>query len=145
MGLPYLKVQPEEAIQVLDECIVSGYKIKDQINAEYFQDRSTVNGEKITRWRDQSHAWADDCLKKLANLFVSQKELYEFRDAPVSPLMRVNTNVDWNEIINKHEAWVKRLTEYDRYIRNEFNVKVEVVGRDKIVQYGDNPTVDIKN
>ena len=48
-------------------------------------------------------------------------------------------------IIDHIKARIDRLNEYDRYIRDEFNVKVEVVGRDKIIQQGDNPKVEIKN
>ena len=143
MGLPYIKRPPEEAVQVLDDCIVSGYEVKDKINEEYFNDRTSVDGEKVTKWHKMSTDWANDCLNKLGNVFVSKKELYEFRDAPVSGLVR-RGNMEWNNIINVHEARVKRLTEYDRFIRQEFTINIEVVGRDKITNSGDGK-VEIKN
>lgn len=145
MGLPYLKLQPEEAIRLLDHCIVTGYQVKDEINNEYFNDKSNVTDEKIVLWSEKSKNWANETLQTLAIIFVSLKESYNFRDAPTSPLMRNGTNVKWNGIINQIEARISKLNQYDTDIRTNFNIKVEIVGRDKIVQSGTDGQIEINN
>jgi len=144
MGIPYLKIQPEEAIQELDKCIVEGYQIKDKITQEYHTERAKAD-ERIPEWQRIANDWLNNTIQKLETVFVSQKELYNFRDAHISPLMISNTNIKWNNIINRLQARIDKLNEYDVYIRNQFNVKVEFVGRDKIVQSGDNSKVETKN
>ncbi|OGG19030.1 hypothetical protein A3D78_06700 [Candidatus Gottesmanbacteria bacterium RIFCSPHIGHO2_02_FULL_39_14] len=143
MGIAYIKVPPEEAIKILDECIVEGYQVKDKINQEYYSDKSGAEG-KIGNWQQVSIDWTNNCLKKLGDVFVSLKELFNFRDAR-PPFGATSENVHFIGIIDHIKARIDRLNEYDRYIRDEFNVKVEVVGRDKIIQQGDNPKVEIKN
>jgi len=143
MGLPYLKVQPEEAIQTLDECIVSGYQIKDQITQAYYSDKTQAE-QKIPEWQKMANDWVNDTIQKLGEVFVSQKELYNFRDAG-PPFGATSENVHYVGIVSRLKARVDKLNEYDSYIRNQFNVKVEVVGRDKVVQVGDSAKVEIKN
>lgn len=143
MGIAYIKVTPEEAIKILDECIVEGYQVKDKINQEYYSDKAGVEG-KIGSWQQLSNEWTNNCLKRLGDVFVSLKELYNFRDAR-PPFGATSENVRFIGIIDHIKARIEKLNEYDRYIREEFNVKVEFVGRDKITQQGDNPKVEIKN
>lgn len=143
MGLPYIKIQPEEALQILDNCIVSGYQAKDKITQEYYSDKQKA-AENIARWQKIATDWANDTIQKLGEVFVSQKELYNFRDAE-PPFGATSENVHYVGIVSRLKARVDKLNEYDSYIRNRFNVKVEVVGRDKIVQVGDGAKVEIKN
>ena len=143
MGLPYLKIQPEEAIQTLDGCIVRGYQIKDQITQAYYSDKTQAE-QKIPEWQKMANDWANDTIQKLGGVFVSQKELYNFRDAE-PPFGATSENVRYVGIVSHLKARVDKLNEYDSYIRNQFNVRVEVVGRDKIVQVGDGAKVEIKN
>jgi hypothetical protein len=151
MGLPYLKLFPEEAIKTLEECIVLGYQVRDQIIQQY---NSLTGAENPTLLQPANHhimgyqkladEWGNSTLQKLDNIFVSQRELYNFRDAQ-APTGATSANVHWFEIIHKLKARIDKLNEYDRYIRDEFNVKIEYIGRDKIVQNGDKGTVEIKN
>ena len=136
MAIPYLKIEAEKAIQILDNCIVSGYQIKDKITQEYYAEKAKAD-EKITEWQKMANDWTDNTIHELSRVFISQKELYNFRDAHILPLRISNTNIKWNNIINHLQARIDKLNEYDSYIRNQFNVKVEVVGRDKIIQTGD--------
>lgn len=142
MGLPYLKIEPDKAIQILDECIVSGYQIKDQISNAYYSDKEHAN-EKLPAWRQLATDWVNTALDKLGTVFVSQKELYNFRDAD-PPFGATSENVQYVGIVSKMKARIDMLNTYDSYIRNQFDIKIEVVGRDKIVQ-GDGGKVDIKN
>lgn len=143
MGLPYLKIQPEQAIQTLDECIVSGYQIKDKITQEYYAEKTKAD-ERIPEWRRMANDWTNNTIQKLETVFVSQKELYNFRDAE-PPFGATSENVYYVGIVSRLKVRIDKLNEYDSYIRNQFDVKVEVVGRDKIVQIGDGGKVEIKN
>lgn len=145
MGLPYLKLEPEEAIRLLDHCIVSGYQIKDEINSDYFQNKSNVKDEKINTWQEKAIQWANDSLKTLEVIFVSLKESYNFRDAQVSIGVISGTNPKWNSIIKQIDARINRLNQYDTDIRGYFNIQVEIVGRDKIIQSGNKNHLETKN
>lgn len=144
MALPYLKIEPDLALQVLDKCIVDGYQLKDKINGEYSSQKDKVP-ILVSGWRQLVDQWTNSTLQKLAQVFVSQKELYNFRDAKVSALMRVNTNIAWNSLINQLEARISKLNEYDKDIHERFNIKFEIVGRDKITQIGNKGEVVINN
>jgi len=142
MALQYLKVPPENALQILDECIVSGYQIKDKINKEY--SKETINDEKLEGWRQLVFKWLNECIQKLDRVFISQKELYNFRDAQ-PPFGVTSEDVRWHGIIASLQARIDKLNDYDRFIHDRFNVKIEWIGRDKITQIGDNPTVTTDN
>ena len=43
------------------------------------------------------------------------------------------------------KARIDKLNEYDAYIRKQFNIKIEVIEGDKIIQQGDNSKVEVKN
>lgn len=143
MGLPYLKIQPEGAIEEIDHCIVKGYQIKDDIREAYYSDKTKVK-ELIADWEKMSNDWANDTIRRLERVFVSQKELYNFRDAE-PPFGATSENVQFVGIISTIKARLDKLNEYDMYIRNQFNVKIEVIGRDKIVQSGSDSHVEITN
>jgi len=141
MGIPYLKIQPEESIQIIDELIVSGYKLKEKISSEYALDVNNADS-KIAEWRRQSNDWCGVALLDLEKVFVSQKELYNFRDA-APPFGATSQNPHYVEIVRKIKARIDKLNEYDTYIRNQFNVQVEVVMGSKITQYGNESITEI--
>jgi hypothetical protein len=143
MGLPYLKVQPEQAVQTLDKCIVSGYQIKDKITEQYISNKQKAD-EKIQEWEELAGGWALKTVKELEGVFVSQKELYNFRDAQPT-FGATMENVQYVGIKKILQARINKLNEYDMYIRNQFNVKIEVIGRDKIIQNGDGGTIKTNN
>lgn len=70
MGLPYIKIQPEEALQVLGNCIVSGYQAKDKITREYYSDKQKAD-ENIAGWQKIATDWANGTIQKLGEVFVS--------------------------------------------------------------------------
>jgi len=143
MGIPYLKIQPEEAIRELDKCIVEGYQARDKITQAYYSAKERAD-ENIAEWQELSNDWANNTIKKLKTVFVSQKEWYNFRDAP-PPFGATSENVQYVGIVSYLKARIDKLNEYDTYIRNQFNIKMEFIGRDKIVQQGDNSQVKINN
>lgn len=143
MGLPYLKTQPEEAIKTIDDCIVKGYQIKDKICEKYYSDKTKVN-EHIADWQKMSNDWTNETIARLEQVFVSQKELYNFRDSE-PPFGATSEDVQFVGIVSRIKARLDKLNEYDAYIRNEFNVKIEVIGRDKIIQSGSDSNVEINN
>jgi hypothetical protein len=142
MGIPYLKVEPEEAIKILDESILSGYKTKDTIAEEYFTDKTQVVS-RITGWKTLANDWLVVTIGKLDGIFMSQKEVYNFRDSR-PPLGATSEDVQYVKIIQTLKARIDKLNEYDSYIRDKFDVKIEVVLGDKITQHGNNSSVEIK-
>jgi len=142
MGIPYLKVQPETAISVIDDCIVKGYEIKTKISHDYHSDKEKVEG-KISEWQKTVIEWLNSTIEKLSEVFVSQKELYNFRDV-VPPLAATSENMQYFGIVHLMQARINKLNEYDNYIRDKFDVKVEVVMGDKITQHGDNSSTIIR-
>lgn len=140
---PSIKTQPEEAIRILDDCIVSGYEVKDKIRTEYYSNKEQTN-EKIPGWQNLSIDWTNKTIQKLETIFVSKKELYNFRDAQ-PPFGATPENVRFVGIVSHLQARIDKLNEYDKYIRNQFNVKLEVVGRDKIIQQGNNGQINVNN
>jgi len=145
MILPYLKLQPEEAIRLLDRCIVAGYQTKDDISTEYFNNKSNVTDQRINQWVLKANTWANNTIESLKTIFVSLKESYNFRDAQASALVINGTNMQWNSINNQIEARIQKLNQYDADIRSHFSIKVEIVGRDKIVQSGSESQLEINN
>lgn len=144
MELPYLKIEPEGALKILDECIVSGYRVKDKITEQYFSNKDKAN-QLISNWKQLAIDWAQATIDKLAEVFVSTKELYNFRDARPSPIIQINTNRLWNGIINKLEAQINKLNEYDKNIHERFRINVTVVGRDYIYQQSGKGSIKINN
>jgi len=143
MGLPYLKVEPDAALKVIDECIVAGYKIKDEISNEYHGNKEGADA-KIEEWRQRGWQWAVDTMNKLSEVFVSEKELYNFRDAN-PPFGATSENVQYFGTVQTIKARIDKLNAYDEKISQNFNVHLEVVMRDKITQIGDNGTIKTKN
>jgi hypothetical protein len=143
MGLPYLKVEADEAIAIINQCIVAGYKIKDEITNDYHNDKENAQA-KIEEWRKHSWDWAVDTMNKLSDVFVSEKELYNFRDAS-PPFGATSENVQYFGTVQTMKARIDKLNTYDEKISQNFNVHLDVVMRDKITQIGDNGTVTTKN
>lgn len=145
MAIPYLKSQPEEAIQILDKLIVDGYRLKDQINTEYKSKRMNLDQNIIDTWKNLVNDWTISCINELKTIFVSEKESFNFRDAAISPTGINGENIYWNSINNQISARIGKLNEYDQFIVQHFHINIEVVGRDKIVQNGYDAAINISN
>lgn len=145
MELPYLKIEPEKAIQLLDSYLVQGYQKKDQINSEYNQNKATITPELINKWDQIATQWSQQTIMGLQNIFVSLVNAYNFRDAEISPFIIVGENKDWNNIIKYLDSKIKILNQYNAEIKTYFNIKVEVIGRDKVTVSGSNNKLKIKN
>lgn len=145
MALEYLKIEPEEAVRLLDDCIVKGYQAKDNIDSNYFKNKSTITDELINQWNEVAKKWISDTLIELSIIFVSLKYSYNFRDAEISPLIRTGENRIWDRINKLLAGKIRILNQYDSEIKTHFNIKVEIVGRDKVVQSGNESKLEIKN
>jgi hypothetical protein len=99
----------------------------------------------LPRWQEQAKQWASRAISQLNKVFVSEKELYNFRDAPTSSSYKVGWNMDVCGLINVLDARITKLNAYDDNIRNNFKVSLEVVMRDKIIQTGNNGKIQTKN
>ena len=126
MEKPYefLKVEAEEALQVLDECIVSGYKVKDEINGEYYPNKP-VDGERLTKLREKANVWANETIKELRKIYASIKEQYNFRDAKTKQIIVNADDIDYFPIIGNLEARIELLNKYFDFILQHMQVKVK--------------------
>lgn len=150
MAIPYLKVEPEKAVTEIERWIVEGYQLKDKIVKEYgevkprFGDNSFTS-DTIARWNQSATEWINNCLQDLEMIFVSLRELYNFRDSK-PPFSATNENVHYVGIINAIDARIAKLNEYTNFIYHEFNIKFTVTaGRDAIVQTGHHAIAEVKN
>lgn len=150
MPISYLKIKPEKAVTILEKWIVEGYKIKDMIVLEYtefkprFGDNSFTN-ETIEKWREWVKKWTNECIKDIAGVFVSQRELYNFRDSR-PPFGVTSEDVRYIGLVDTISARISRLNQYTEFILQQFNIKFTVkAGRDSIVQIGHDPKMEIKN
>ncbi len=146
MGIPYIKVEAEVAVRILDELVVQGYKLKDNINSAY-RDDPNMTPQSMVHWHWRVIEWSTHCWMELKGIFVSQKELFEFRDAP-SPFDKNSGNLSvrsamWNCSIKTIEGHTSKLMEYDRYIREHCEIKVEIVHGDKITQKGTRNSIEV--
>jgi len=138
-----LKIEARAVVPLFDGCLVAGYRVKNEINAEYFQSKSTVTDEKISRWQKMVNQWTKETIEVLSATFVSAVESYNFRDAQASPLVAAGTNLRWNGVINQLEARIGKLNQY----RSEIGAlpAMLVVCRDVINQIGQENETSIKN
>ena len=150
MPIPYLKIQPEKAVGIIEKWIVEGYKIKDLIVLEYNQVKprlgeNSFTNDTLEKWSGWVNKWTNECIQELAGIFVSQRELYNFRDAK-PPFGVTNENVRYVSLIDNISARINRLNQYTEFIFQQFNIKFTVkAGRDSIIQMGYSPKMEIKN
>src|SRR6266487_3491862 len=95
MSLTYLKIEPEQAVTVLNELIVSGYELKDKLVAEYKNlpqrdapggTEGTVPPDTRAAWTQQQVDWATGTFYKLQAIYLSVAEAYKFKEAQTLPL-----------------------------------------------------------
>lgn len=140
-------MEPEKAIKIIEDCIVSGHKIKETIRKEYYSyinksERLLLPEEILQTWQDKALLWANEVIDKLADIFISEKELYNFSD-PNRNYGGTNENVKYFGVVEDIRARIDLLNEYDKYIREKFNINVEVVFGDKITQKGNDGRIKI--
>jgi hypothetical protein len=144
MAVPYLKVSPEEAYTILDDCVVKGYQTVEAIESSYHSQKATINGEIIDSLRKISHRWLDDSLERLKNVFTSKRELFNFQYAKTDGLSRIGVNMDYDVIYKNLRARIDVLNEYINYIVHSFNIQI-TAGRDANVQLGNGNEMEVKS
>ncbi|HSX07001.1 MAG TPA: hypothetical protein VLG92_04740 [Candidatus Saccharimonadia bacterium] len=147
MSLPFLKVSPEEAIALIQEMILAGYRLKDRVNAEHEQARIVSQDAVVAAapgWSREFTAWINESLAKLDDIYESQVYAYNFRDANTSNgLVMVGNTVRSDVILGTHSR-IEKLNEYERFIREHVTVEVSA-GRDIYLINGDGANVKTKN
>lgn len=142
MAKAFLKVPPEDALQILEGCIVAGYRLKDVIMSNYRSDKENAQ-ENIKNWQRDTSAWVEDTMKRLNDIYASEKEAYNFRDSETSGLYREGYNVVVSSIENHMMARLKTLNRFYDFILQQSNVQISA-GGDLIMQIGHNPKAEIK-
>jgi hypothetical protein len=138
MGIPYLKISAEESYQILDNLVVEGNRIRDGIITAYGhfgQNPDAVPQTEIKNWQKEANDWCMKTINKLTTVFVSESDLYEFRDAQ-PPFGASSANPDYVTVIRKMKARLDKLVGFRNTIRDRFEVNLEIVGGHKITQIG---------
>jgi len=143
--IPFLKVDIVSAVEILDECILAGYKLKDEIAIEYNKVKQRVTVQEMSDWQSESRNWVNNCLNKLQQIYVSPREAYNFRDVKTTRwLISSTANKDYVDIIDMFEAKIKLLNDYLSFILQRPNV-LFYSKRDLFVQFGSDSKQEVKN
>lgn len=147
MALEYMKVTPEDAILTLEECLVTGYQLKDALEKEYADARSSEQGaskENLTKWHHDLNDWTNTSLKKLSEVFKTPRQQYNFRDAKASAVHRIGVNMDFDNIVNHLQARIDVLNGYIEFIFQHGQITI-IAGRDVQIQKGEGNKMEVKN
>lgn len=153
MSIPYLKVEPEKAVSVLEKYIIKGYRIKISISKEYSlmkdsgkwgNNSSTI--KTIANWHQWADGWTNKCVNEMFKIFFSSRECYNFIDAQPS-FGTTSEDVRYISILNHLRARIDFLNKQTEFIFQQFNIKFSVqAGRDANLQIGGkNNKQEIKN
>jgi hypothetical protein len=135
MGLAYLKVAPEEALQIIDQHAVEGYKIKEAILAEYLANKSDYSGL-VEGWKNSLDWWTTIGRSKLQDIFHSERASYIYRDAQASGGYGDGFSAVVTDLLTLFDARINKLNYFDADIRENFRVNLEVIIGDKVTQTG---------
>lgn len=135
-----LKVTPDEAVQVIDECIVSGYRLKASITAEYRQLEKQTRGEVIKNllpdWRKRTSEWTTETIGKLQSIFISDRYAYEFAETQGGAMYSVGENSDWNAQTNLILARVATLNRFDNFLKQNFEIHFKYIAGNNYETHG---------
>jgi hypothetical protein len=145
MGVSYLKVPADDAYRIVDDLIVAGFQARDLIVQAYRAFSATpdvVPSENLVSWEGQANGWCVRVINALEEVFISQAEPYEFRDAN-PPFGATSANIRFFTTVSKMKARIDKLIEFRNTIRDRFDVHLEVVLGNKIEQIGSGNSVEI--
>lgn len=154
MALTYLKIEPEKAIIVLNQLLVSGYRLKDKLVYEYKELHGgsdyyrSVDGavppETRKGWTDQLVTWATDTFNELQNIYISPAEAYKFKEAQTLPLSSQEFDTRFYSQLLMLQARLDTLSSYKDFIFQHSPIQI-TAGRDAYVQTGNNPNAEVNN
>ncbi len=146
MALAYLKINPEDAVKVLEACFSKGACLADQLESEY---REVVNGdmvpdEKLQEWEQKSLAWAVETNRKLSDVFLHERQQYNFRQVKPTAMMRIGINTKFDKTTYTLKARLETLNSFIDFIFQHGNVSI-IAGRDVNIQGGTNNSMEVQN
>jgi len=144
MAIKFLEVSAEEAISKLTGVIEEGYEIKIGMDTEYSQLKKEKGGidnssviECVDKWEEKANKWFRMAMDELLKIYTSKRMAYEFREAqPGIGLQSSADNPKWHKVSRSMDAKLKKLNQYDDFIKREFRVEIEYVAGDKFEHYG---------
>jgi hypothetical protein len=148
MTLVYMKVPAEEAVQILEQHLVAGYRLKDILETEYQTKRSagqTITDDDINSWSKRSVEWATGCFNELGKVFTTPRQQYTFKEIKTDGLYREGYNYKYEALIKTLQARIDKLDEYINFIFQRSNITIVSAGRDVNMQTGDSSDMEVKN
>lgn len=145
--IPFLKSKPEEAVLILDMLIVSGYLLLEELEKEFFDPNRRGHTQDFYQNCDKKiDEWLKGCLKRMGEIFVSPRQLFDFKYVEVTSQRRPYIDKDYDEKIKTLLARINVLGDQTDFIYQHYTVKMSIQSlRDVIIQQGDNPKVEVKN
>ncbi|OGV93781.1 hypothetical protein A3B57_03890 [Microgenomates group bacterium RIFCSPLOWO2_01_FULL_47_10] len=135
MTVNFLKVQADEAVAVLDSCIVAGYELKRSIDSEYYESRE--NGQfqtnattRLNGWRKRIRTWVVNTQQKLNTIYISPRYAFDFEETVGTSHVIVGQNIEWCSLSDRIRTRIDRLIQFDDFIKQEFYI--EYVAGDKV-------------
>lgn len=78
MGIQFLQVTPETAIEELWEAIRKGYATRHSMQGEYDKANGIVTDSMVTEWINRINNWATETKDKLMNIYATPNYMYKF-------------------------------------------------------------------
>ncbi len=149
--MPYLKVEPEEAVQILDRLVIKAYRIKIWIenghdeyqrNAKWTENSRVI--ESIQEWQKTLSGWFQEAESDLLKTYVSPRESYNFGTLTFAEY--TNSDAEYKNLLSDIDAKIAILNKHIDFIFDRFNIKITVqAGRDANIQTGRNAVMEVKN
>lgn len=140
-----MKVPAEEAIASIQNLILSGYKLKEDVEAEYAELRT--NQAEVMKaaegWKVTYAKWVRESMEALDKIYESPVYMYNFRDASPTSGMAMVGNVVRSNIVLNTQSRIEKLNEYEQFIRTRVPITV-VINGDQYSINGDNNRVKSK-
>lgn len=151
MSLPYLKIPPEETIEILEKWIIKAFRIKTWMeNARNEFARTSLWNENsrvieaANNWQKELVSWFQGCESDLFKIYVSPREVYNF--GGLSSFVYSDKDMAYTTILNAIDSKIAILNKYTDFIFDRFNIKVSVqADRDAIVQTGQGAFTEVNN
>ena len=150
MSILFLNVSTEEAVKRLQLLIMEGYKLKDDISADYnlVRDESGLIEMQLPEWSLKYQEWQKKVLLDLEAIYVTPINAYIVRDEH-SSLVKTGIPSRLSNIFMDMQVKLTKLNEYLMFILQRIDGKITINGdivlRDKIEVTGEDNKIVTKN
>ena len=117
-----LKINPKKAYLQIDECIKSGYELRDYIVSQHGTEMSQKILDEMNL---RASEWITSTQGTLLIIFPTASQSDAFIRITPSPLGRSGWNIKHNALLNRTEAQIEKLQEYQRIVNTYISKPLE--------------------